>query len=477
VTSGSADTLHLPEPRAAEPVSPTLWGLDVEALHDRFWAAHGVDVIRRGQRGATRPGACYLLLEPGQMVVFDLASRRHLLRRGRLLALRVVDTAGPPYDERVTTDADDRLLTIQRRYRRRRRAAWVLVTRDRALAARWRSAPSHRRGPLAMRVAAGARGERRARCAGRVFDAGDPRQARRFLRYLMRRWTSVGDAILPARMIRPGVWAHVSASIHPAARLVGPLWIGAGVDLGADEVVAGPAVLHDRNTVIPPMVVRAGGQRALPLRSGVTKRRARDVIKRLTDIVVGSLVLAVTAPLFPLIMIAIWLEDGRPVLFAHPRQTIGGRTFACYKFRTMRRDAERCRGEIAGLNVCDGPHFHVEDDPRLLKVGRVLRRYHLDELPQLLSVIRGQMSIVGPRPSPDEENQYCPPWREARLSVRPGITGLWQVRRTRAPQRDFQEWIRHDLDYVDRRTWRLDLAIATRTAWQLTRRLVPRRAA
>jgi lipopolysaccharide/colanic/teichoic acid biosynthesis glycosyltransferase len=93
----------------------------------------------------------------------------------------------------------------------------------------------------------------------------------------------------------------------------------------------------------------------------------------------------------------------------------------------------------------------------------VLRRLQLDEIPQFLNVLVGDMSVVGPRPSPYSENQYCPGWREARLSVRPGMTGLWQIRRTRADGADFQEWIRYDIEYVERATFRMDLYIIAKT--------------
>ncbi|MFK7961650.1 MAG: sugar transferase [Phycisphaerales bacterium] len=191
---------------------------------------------------------------------------------------------------------------------------------------------------------------------------------------------------------------------------------------------------------------------------------------RAFNIAVSFTVLAAILPLFPLIMAAIWLEDGRPFFFGHVRQTRGGRNFTCWKFRTMCRDAERMKTQLALENVCDGPQFHIVDDPRLLRIGRLLRRFHLDELPQLWNVLRGDMNLVGPRPSPHDENQYCPAWREARLSVKPGLTGLWQIRRTRAPMADFQEWIRWDLEYVTRRSWRLDLWIIFRTAMDIIRR-------
>ena len=125
----------------------------------------------------------------------------------------------------------------------------------------------------------------------------------------------------------------------------------------------------------------------------------------------------------------------------------------------MRKDAEEIKARLLQENQADGPQFFIENDPRISKVGRVLRKTNLDELPQFLNVLAGHMAIVGPRPSPYKENQFCPPWREARLSVRPGVTGLWQVKRSRNEGEDFQEWIRYDIEYVENRTWSMDLYI------------------
>ena len=110
-----------------------------------------------------------------------------------------------------------------------------------------------------------------------------------------------------------------------------------------------------------------------------------------------------------------------------------------------------------------GPQVFIENDPRVTRLGRVLRRFQIDELPQFWNVLRGEMSLVGPRPSPDRENQFCPAWREMRLSVRPGITGLWQTRRTRAEGEDFQEWIKYDIEYVRSASFVLDLKILVST--------------
>jgi lipopolysaccharide/colanic/teichoic acid biosynthesis glycosyltransferase len=194
----------------------------------------------------------------------------------------------------------------------------------------------------------------------------------------------------------------------------------------------------------------------------------RRIGQRIFDIAFASLVLLLTLPIYPLIMLAIWLEDGRPFFFGHLRETVGGREFRCLKFRTMRKDADSMKAQLASGNQSDGPQFFIENDPRVTRVGRLLRKTNLDELPQFINVLRGEMSVVGPRPSPRKENQFCPAWREARLSVRPGITGLWQVSRTRRQGLDFQEWIRFDVEYVEHASWRLDLIIILKTLRLLT---------
>ena len=158
---------------------------------------------------------------------------------------------------------------------------------------------------------------------------------------------------------------------------------------------------------------------------------------------------------------AIWITSGAPVLFRQQRSGLFGRHFTMLKFRTMVPDAESRRSQVAHLNQSDGPVFKADDDPRVTAVGSFLRRWSLDELPQLFNVLRGDMSIVGPRPPiPDEVGQYDR-WQRRRLSMRPGLTCLWQIRgRHRV---GFDEWMRLDLFYIDHWSLRLDFLIICRT--------------
>jgi len=130
--------------------------------------------------------------------------------------------------------------------------------------------------------------------------------------------------------------------------------------------------------------------------------------------------------------------------------------------------ADKIQTKLRFISQVDGPQFKMEDDPRVSSIGRFLRDTCLDEIPQFFNVLMGQMSLVGPRPSPKAENSMCPPWRDARLSIRPGITGLWQISRTRQEGQDFQEWIYYDTKYVKNLSWRTDLWIC----WKTTKKLV-----
>ena len=179
--------------------------------------------------------------------------------------------------------------------------------------------------------------------------------------------------------------------------------------------------------------------------------------KRLFDLLVSSNGVLLTSPLFLLIAVAIKLETPGPVFYRSTRLGRHGRPFCFLKFRSMRADAEALKAQLAHLNEMDGPVFKVRNDPRMTRVGRVLRRTSLDELPQLVHVLRGEMSLVGPRPPIPEEVAQYEPWQRRRLAVVPGITCLWQIRGRN--QISFAQWMRLDMEYIDNLSLALDLKI------------------
>jgi len=189
--------------------------------------------------------------------------------------------------------------------------------------------------------------------------------------------------------------------------------------------------------------------------------------KRIADCFAAVIVLVLFAPIIPFVVLAVKLTSPGPIFFKDKRQGLYGKTFNCLKFRTMHLGADKIQDKLRFVSQVDGPQFKMADDPRISAVGRFLRETYLDEIPQFINVLLGQMSVVGPRPSPESENMLCPFWRDARLSVRPGITGLWQVYRTRQLMKDFQEWIYYDTKYVRKLSLSMDLWICWQTAKKL----------
>lgn len=183
--------------------------------------------------------------------------------------------------------------------------------------------------------------------------------------------------------------------------------------------------------------------------------------KRWIDLLASGAALLLLSPLFLALALAIKLEDGGPVLYCSRRVGLGGRLFRFYKFRSMIVGADSSRDALRHLNEVDGPVFKIAADPRITRVGRFLRRTSLDELPQIWNVLIGDMTLVGPRPPiPDEVLQY-EPWQRRRLSVRPGLTCLWQISgRSRI---GFDEWMRLDMEYIDHYGLALDMKILLRT--------------
>lgn len=182
--------------------------------------------------------------------------------------------------------------------------------------------------------------------------------------------------------------------------------------------------------------------------------------KRAIDLMGASVLLLVLAPVLLAAAVAVKVDTAGPVLFRQRRTGRQGEEFHVLKLRTMRVGAERMRGAMAARNEADGHLFKIRDDPRVTAVGRWLRRFSLDELPQLINVLTGQMSLVGPRPLPVEDSSFTGQARR-RLQVRPGLTGLWQI--SGRSDLAWEDALRLDLEYVDTWSIRLDLAILFRT--------------
>ena len=201
---------------------------------------------------------------------------------------------------------------------------------------------------------------------------------------------------------------------------------------------------------------------ALPPRAGSLGWRLGQGVKRVIDVVLAGLGLIVLLPLFAILAVVIVLDSPGPILYKWRVLGYRGRFFTGYKLRTMVPDADELKLGIMHLNQMNGPVFKSRHDPRVTSVGRLLRRYSLDELPQLWSVIRGDMSLVGPRPMFPHEFTRCMPEQRLKLAVKPGVTCLWQVA-GRADISEFEEWVRLDLRYI--REWNLwlDVKILWRT--------------
>jgi exopolysaccharide biosynthesis polyprenyl glycosylphosphotransferase len=186
-------------------------------------------------------------------------------------------------------------------------------------------------------------------------------------------------------------------------------------------------------------------------------------LKRLLDVVLAAIGLVATLPLWLAIVIAIRLDSPGPAVFIQERVGLNGRLFRFYKFRSMFTDAEHRLAELESSNEVSGPVFKMRADPRVTRIGTLLRRTSLDELPQLLNVLKGDMSLVGPRPPlPREVEQYRPS-DAVRLSVKPGLTCLWQV--SGRSTVGFDEWMEFDREYVRRMSLPLDVSILLRTVW------------
>jgi exopolysaccharide biosynthesis polyprenyl glycosylphosphotransferase len=194
-----------------------------------------------------------------------------------------------------------------------------------------------------------------------------------------------------------------------------------------------------------------------------THSKDKRFIKYAFDYIFSALAFVIILPFFIAIPFAIKVFSKGPVLYRQERCGLNGRRFMIYKFRTMLVDAEARQRELKALNEADGPVFKIKDDPRIIPyIGKLLRKTSLDELPQLINVLKGEMSLVGPRPPIPAEVEEYDDWQRRRLSMKPGLTCLWQI----APYRNeisFEEWMRLDLKYIDNWSLKLDFGILVKT--------------
>ena len=311
---------------------------------------------------------------------------------------------------------------------------------------------------------------------------------------------ATGAAVVaPSANVEPGaqligsVFVHDDALVGAGARVIGPTVIGRGARVGARSVVAQCLVtpgarvtagtMH-RHSVVAGTISTGGDFDGsdesvnldhMPVDPGLPATPALyPRVKAIVEPCLAAIAVLLLSPVLLLIALIIKLESRGPVLYGDLRETLGGRTFRCWKFRTMVAGAHARQREMLTTNQVDGPQFKIDRDPRITRVGAWLRRVSLDELPQLFNIVGGNMSFIGPRPSPFRENQICIPWREARLSVRPGISGMWQVCRSQRNAGDFHQWIHYDLLYVRNMSFLVDLRLVIATCVTLaTGRRIP----
>ena len=196
----------------------------------------------------------------------------------------------------------------------------------------------------------------------------------------------------------------------------------------------------------------------------------QPIWKRALDIFGAGLGLAILSPVLAVTAIAVKRSSPGPIIFAQQREGLGGRIFTMYKFRTMCTDAEALKAQLRKFSEQDGPAFKLTNDPRITPLGHFLRKTCIDELPQLWNVLRGEMSLVGPRPLPVDESRNCRPWQRRRLAIKPGLTCIWQVEG--GINVTFDQWMRMDLQYAAARTPVSD----ARLLWKTFTKVLLRRA-
>lgn len=311
------------------------------------------------------------------------------------------------------------------------------------------------------------------------------------------RWIA-RDAVIGRNVTLQGsVYIGPRAVIEDDAELLGPCVIEEGVTVGQaarirqsviqpnchigagsiihDSVILSQSIIHPPAVIQKSLHANAGGVTTLTRLDQCAGAKAEKLTtpigKRIFDVVVSVLLLIVLSPVMLIAALAILLDSKGPIFFRQKRCGRGGQEFFMIKLRTMVADAEARQQALRAANEVDGPMFKIERDPRITRVGWVLRKTCIDELPQLINVLRGEMSLVGPRPLARHEMRYAAGWRDTRLRVVPGVTGLWQVRGRR--HFAFADWIRYDLAYVRQYSLLLDIQIIFETIWLVLKSFLP----
>ena len=261
------------------------------------------------------------------------------------------------------------------------------------------------------------------------------------------------------------VVSAVASALVGAARQAGPVVETALPHLGTqaeDALVRGEPIVLDLSRLSESLTrpIAVLSESSLILYPSVLAPTDRAV-KRVVDMVLSTVLLVIAAIPMLLVALAILLADGRPILYADQRAGLYGHPFKLRKFRTMRVGAAAEREALWEASATQGPAFKLERDPRVTRLGHFLRRFSLDELPQVFDILAGRMSLVGPRPAGLDEVERYEPRHRLRLTVRPGLTGLWQVRRRL--DADFEQRMADDLEYIEHWSLLLDLEIAVRT--------------
>lgn len=222
-------------------------------------------------------------------------------------------------------------------------------------------------------------------------------------------------------------------------------------------------MVHDLSTATRPRTTTPWYLEIDPQRR-LIRGKAYWQLKRAMDLFLCLLIMPLALPLMALLALLIYIDSPGPVMFRQLRTGKGGRRFRMYKFRTMVPNAEELKLTYAHLNELTWPDFKITNDPRITRIGRILRKTSLDELPQLINIIKGDMSIVGPRPTSFSSETYRL-WHTERLEVLPGLTGLWQV--SGRSNLDFDDRLKLDIAYIERQSIWLDIQIILRTAGEV----------